>query len=208
MLNFKSDFSLSSFTLIKRLFSFSSLSAIRVMCAICVKVAQSHPTLCDPMDYTVYGILLARILEWVAFPSSRGSSQSRDQTQVSYIASRFFTSGPPGKPKNTGWGSPSLLQWIFLTQELNQGLLLFRQILDQLSYQGSPVITSAYLRLLIFLPAILIPACASSSPAFHKMYSVYKLNKQGDNIQSCTPFLILNPSVVPCPVLLFLDLCT
>ena len=45
------------------------------------------------------------------------------------------------------------------------------------------VVLSAYLRLLIFLPAILIPACASSSPAFLMMYSAYKLNKQGDNIQ-------------------------
>jgi len=44
------------------------------------------------------------------------------------------------------------------------------------------VVSSAYLRLLIFLPAILIPACASSSPAFHMMYSACKLNKQGDNI--------------------------
>ena len=44
------------------------------------------------MDYTVYGILQARILEWVAFPFSRGSSQTRDQTQVSCIAGRFFTS--------------------------------------------------------------------------------------------------------------------
>ena len=45
------------------------------------------------------------------------------------------------------------------------------------------VVPSAYLRLLIFLPGILIPACASSSQAFHMMYSAYKLNKQGDNIQ-------------------------
>ena len=61
---------------------------------------------------------------------------------------------------------------------------------------------SAYLRLLIFLPAILIPACASSSLAFHMMYSAYKLNKQGDNIQSWrTPFPIWNQSVVPCAVL-------
>ena len=53
------------------------------------------------------------------------------------------------------------------------------------------VVSSAYLRLLIFLPAILIPACASSSPAFLMMYSACKLNKQGDNIQPCcTPFLI------------------
>ena len=63
------------------------------------------------------------------------------------------------------------------------------------------VVSSAYLRLLIFLLAILIPACASSSPAFHMMYSACKLNKQGDNIQPwCTPFLIWNQSVVPCPV--------
>ena len=56
-----------------------------------VKVAQSCPTLLDPMDYTVHGILQARILEWVAFPFSRRSSQPRDQTQVSRIAGRFFT---------------------------------------------------------------------------------------------------------------------
>ena len=47
------------------------------------------------------------------------------------------------------------------------------------------VVSSAYLRLLIFLPAVLIPACASSSPAFLMMYSAYKLNEQGDNIQPC-----------------------
>jgi len=44
------------------------------------------------MDYTGHGILQARILEWVAFPFSRGSSQPRDPSQVSYIAGRFFTS--------------------------------------------------------------------------------------------------------------------
>ena len=62
------------------------------------------------------------------------------------------------------------------------------------------VMSSAYLRLLIFLLAILISACASSSQAFHMMYSAYKLNKQGDNIQPWhTPFPIWNQSVVPCP---------
>ena len=49
-------------------------------------VTQSCSTLCDPIDYTVHGILQARILEWVAFPFSRGSSQPRDQTQVFHIA--------------------------------------------------------------------------------------------------------------------------
>ena len=57
-----------------------------------VKVAQSCLTVCDPMDYIVHGILQARILEWVAIPFSRGSSQPRDRTQVSCIAGGFFTS--------------------------------------------------------------------------------------------------------------------
>ena len=56
-----------------------------------VKVAQLCPTLCDPMDYTVHGLLQARILEWVAFPFSRGSSKPRDWTDVSHFAGRFFT---------------------------------------------------------------------------------------------------------------------
>ena len=63
-------------------------------------------------------------------------------------------------------------------------------------------IVQLYLRLLIFLPAILIPACASSSLLFLMVYSAYKLNKQGDNMQPWrTPFPIWNQSVVPCPVL-------
>ena len=51
-----------------------------------VKVAQSCPTLCDPMDYTVHGIFQARILEWVAVPFSKETSQPRHRTQVSRIA--------------------------------------------------------------------------------------------------------------------------
>ena len=88
-----------------------------------VKVAEFYSTLCNPMDSAVHGILQARILEWVAFPFSRGSSQLRDRTQGSRIAGKFFTSWGTRKPKNTGVGSLSLLQQIFLTQELNQGLL-------------------------------------------------------------------------------------
>ena len=57
-----------------------------------VKVAWSCPTLCDPMDYIVHGILQARILEWGAFPFFREYSQPRDQTQVSHTAGGFFTS--------------------------------------------------------------------------------------------------------------------
>ena len=57
-----------------------------------VRVAQSCLSLCDPMDYTLHGILQARILVWVAFSFSRESSQFRNQTQVSHIAGKFFTS--------------------------------------------------------------------------------------------------------------------
>ena len=59
------------------------------------KVSESLSVVSDslhPMDYTIHRILHARILEWVAFPFSRGSSQPRDQTQVSHIAGRFFSS--------------------------------------------------------------------------------------------------------------------
>ena len=59
-----------------------------------VKVAQLCLTLCDSMDYRVHGILLAGILEWVAFPFSSGSSQPRDQTQVSHIAGTLYQRSP------------------------------------------------------------------------------------------------------------------
>ena len=105
-----------------------------------VTVSQLCLILCDPKDCIVSGILQPRILQWVAFPFSRGSSQPRDWTQVSRIAGRFFTSWATGKPQNTGGGSLSLLQWIFLTQESNQGLLHCRWILYHLSYEGSPLL--------------------------------------------------------------------
>ena len=65
-------------------------------CSVLCLVTQSCPTLCNPMDCSlpgssVRGILQARILEWVAMPSSRGSSQPWDKSQVSHIASGFFT---------------------------------------------------------------------------------------------------------------------
>ena len=85
-----------------------------------VKVVQLCPTLCDPMDYTVHGILQARILEWVAFPFSRGSSQSRDQTRSPTLQVDSSPAEPQGKPQNTRVGNLFLLQWIFPTQELNR----------------------------------------------------------------------------------------
>ena len=91
------------------------------------------------MDYTVHGILQVRILECVAIPFSREFSQPRDRTQVSHTARKFFTRWAPGKPKNTGVGSLSLLQRVFPTQDSNRDLLHCRWILYQLSYQRSLV---------------------------------------------------------------------
>ena len=92
-----------------------------------VKVTQRCLILCDPMDYIVkvYGILQASILGWVAFPYSPGSSQPRSPT----LQADSLLAEPQGKPKNTGVGNLSLLQWIFPTQELNQSLLHCRWIL-------------------------------------------------------------------------------
>ena len=107
--------------------------------------------LCHHKDCTVHGILQARILEWAAVLQeallqdifSRGRSSLGDLPNPG-IEPRSLTfqedsllNEPPGKPKNTGVGSLFLLQWIFPTQESNLGLLHCRQILYQLSYQGS-----------------------------------------------------------------------
>ena len=96
------------------------------------------------MDYTVHGILQARILEWVAISFSRESSQPRDRTQIPPLQVDFLPAEPQGKPKNTGVGILFLLQWIFLTQESNQDRQHCRQILYQLSYQGFNVQCSGY----------------------------------------------------------------
>ena len=147
------------------------------------------------MNYTVHGILQARILEWVAFPFSRGSFQPRDQTQVFHIAGGFFTSWatreaqeywsgqplpspadlpdpgielgspalqadslpaePQGKPKRTGVGSLSLLQWISLTQELSWGLLRLRR---KARWSNRSTLGPSFLPCLLKEPSVLTAA--------------------------------------------------
>ena len=107
--------------------------------SVSVKVAHSCLTLCDPMDYTVHGILQARILERVAISFSRGSSQPGIEPKSPTQQADFLPAEPSGKPKNTGVGSLSLLQGIFPTQGSNRGLLRCRPILYQLGYQGGPI---------------------------------------------------------------------
>ena len=80
---------------------------------ILLLVTKSCLTLCNPMDYSpqgssVPGISQARILEWVAIPFTRGSSQPRDRTQVSHIAGRYFTSWATGEAQ----GTLTCLPWV------------------------------------------------------------------------------------------------
>ena len=67
-----------------------------------VKVAQSCPTLWDPMDYTVRGILQARILEWVAFPFSSDLPNPGIELRSPILWADSLPAEPPGKPRNTG----------------------------------------------------------------------------------------------------------
>ena len=101
-------------------------------------------------------------------------------------------------------GQPPLVFWMlsFKPAFSLSSFTFIKRFFHSSSLSAIRVVSSAYLRLLIFLPAILILAYASSSLAFCMMYSAKNLNKQGDNIQPwCTPFPVWNQSVVPCPVL-------
>ena len=82
-----------------------------------VKVAQSCLTLCDPMDSIVHGILQARILEWVVFPSPGDLPNPRIKPRSPSLQVDSLPAEPQGKPKNTGVGSLFLLQWIFLSSK-------------------------------------------------------------------------------------------
>ena len=84
------------------------------------------------------GMLQARILQWVAMSSSRGSSTPGIEPRSPAFQVDSLSSEPPGKPKNTRVGCHFLLQGIFLTQGSNPGLPHCRWILYRLSHQGSP----------------------------------------------------------------------
>ena len=107
-------------------------------------------------------------------------------------------------PRSDGTGCHYLSLWMlsFKPAFSLSSFTVINRFFSSSSLSAMQVVSSAYLRLLIFLPAILIPACASSSLVFHMIYSTYKLNKQGGNIQPWrTPFPVWNQSVVPCRLL-------
>ena len=107
------------------------------MRVLCYALSLGVLRLCNPQAAArqaplLLGILKVRILESVAMPFSRGSSQPREIPRSPAMQADSLPPEPPGKPKNTGVGSISLFQGIFLTQESNQGLLHCRQMLYQL----------------------------------------------------------------------------
>ena len=93
----------------------------------------------------VHGILQARILEWAAFPFSRGLPNSGIEPRSPALQADSLPAESQGKPKNTRVDNLSLLQQIFPTQESNRGLLHCKQILYQLSYRGSPYMSYIYI---------------------------------------------------------------
>ena len=100
---------------------------------------ESHSVMPDSsrsLDYTVHGILKARLLEWVAFPFSRGSSQPKDRTQVSRIAGGFFTSLATREAQEYCIGQSIPFPVDLPNPGIEPGLLQCRGILYQLSYQG------------------------------------------------------------------------
>ena len=120
------------------------------------------------MDYIVHGILQTRILEWVAFPFSRLSSQPRSPA----LQADSLPAEPQGKPKNTGVGSLSLLSGSSWSRNQTRGLLHCRQILYQLSYQGSPhysilQLKEKLLRILLAAPVVRTRNFHSHGPRFN-----------------------------------------
>ena len=98
-----------------------------------------HGILCDPVDYTVHGFSRPELWSGWPFPSPGNLPDPGIEPRSPALQADSLPAEPPGKPKNTGVGSLSLLQQIFPTQGSNWGLLRCRWILYQLSSQGSPL---------------------------------------------------------------------
>ena len=105
-----------------------------------VKVSQLCPSLCGPMDYKVHGILQARILEWIAFPSPGNLLNPGTEPQSPTLQAHSLPAEPQRKPKNTGEGS----QRIFPNPGFEPAFPALQ--VDSLpSYQGSPYIVKVVL---------------------------------------------------------------
>ena len=163
-------------------------------------VTQSCPTICNTMNHSTLKLMSIESLMpsnnvILCCPLLLLLNLSQHQDLFKWVSPSHQLAGP---------NAMILVFWIlsFKPTFSLSSFTFIRRLLSSSSLSAIRVVSSAYLKLLIFLPEILIPACASSSPAFVMMYSAYKLNKQGDNTQPlCTPFPIWNQSAVPCSVL-------
>ena len=148
-------------------------------------------------EYSLEGLMLKLKLQYFGHPMQRASSLEKTLMLGKFEGWR-----------RRGW---QRMKWLDgITDSMDISLSELRElVMDREAWHvavhgvtKSQTWLSDWPDRLIFFPAILIPACDSSSLAFHIMYSAYKLNKQGDNIQSWhTPFPIWNQSIIPCLVL-------
>ena len=153
---------------------------------------------CSSLGSSVHGILQARILEWVAVPHPRDLSNPEIKPGSLALQADYLPLSHVGSPP----GPPGKSQVLSLKSAISLSSFILKRLFSSSSLSAMRMVSSAYLRLLIFSPTILIPAYVSSSLAFHMMHSACKLNKQGDNIQPWrTPFPMRNQSVISCPVL-------
>ena len=165
------------------------------------RIAKSWTRLSNWMNWWFVMVFLPRskylLILWLQSPSAVIFEPKKIKSVAVSIVS------PSVCHEVTGLDDMILIFWMLsFKPTFSLSSFTFIKRLFSSSLSAIRVVSSAYLRLLIFLLAILIPACASTSPACHMMYSAYKLNKQGDNIQPWrTPFPIWNQSVAPCPVL-------
>ena len=109
-----------------------------------VKVAQLCPTICDPITIQSMEFFWPEYWSRQPFPCPEDLPNPGTEPRSPALQAVLYQVSHKDKPKNTGVGSLSLLQQIFLTQESNWGLLYCRQILYQLSYQGSPILYTLY----------------------------------------------------------------
>ena len=138
------------------------------------------------------------LISWLQLPST----VILEPRKIKYVVVSIFS--PSIFHELMGPNAMSLVFWMlsFKPAFSFPSFILIKIAFRSSSLSAIKMESSAYLRLLMFLPAVLISACNSSRLSFHMMYSAYKFNKQGDNIQTChTPFSILNQSVVPCLLL-------
>ena len=119
----------------------------------------------------------------------------------------YLPSFPNCLPWSDGAGCHDLsffehLNFEFMQASSHSSFTFIKRLFDSSSLSAITVVSSEYQRLLITLPEILCPACASSSLTVCMVYSAYKLNRQSDNIQTwCTPFPMLSQSFLPCQVI-------